>query len=503
MAQSREKKNLMLGLAFLTPNILGFLALTIIPLVLSLGMAFTNWDLTLHNMFKDNDIKFVGLDNFIRLFQERNSLQVLRQHAVLHDGHPVRHCRLASAGDAVDSGISRAGSKKIWATLLVSAVFVFGIAMLMAAGLHATAMGMLLVTLVGVMLIGGISGGSVVYRTLYFLPSFTAGVAVYILWAKLYSKNTGPINTALRPVLAALSKGIASVPPWVVQSGGWLCLGLTALIVFLILRKLYAMWWEGELGWSAAIVPVVFVILPVALMQKWMWSQPSIVLGVLTVGYGIYLLFRASKGGREFDSTPSAGFGSGAMLALAAMVTEFLLIGLAIVFLQLPDWVATAKGQTLDAPDWLGSTVWAKPALMIMGFWAAIGSRNMLLYIAGLSNIPPELYEAADIDGASTMQRFLARDLAAVGADDVLHRRHERDRRPPGRLRDGPDHDSRRPRRRDDHTELLHLQRGLHDGPARLRIRHRLDPLRRRLHRHRLQLEIRQPLCQRLRRRIG
>ena len=57
-------------------------------------------------------------------------------------------------------------------------------------------------------------------------------------------------------------------------------------------------------------------------------------------------------------------------------------------------------------PDWLGGYDWAKPALMIMGLWASIGSNNMLLYIAGLTNIPPELYEAADIDGASKFQRF-------------------------------------------------------------------------------------------------
>jgi multiple sugar transport system permease protein len=31
----------------------------------------------------------------------------------------------------------------------------------------------------------------------------------------------------------------------------------------------------------------------------------------------------------------------------------------------------------------------------------------MLLYIAGISNIPPELYEAADIDGAGPWQRFI------------------------------------------------------------------------------------------------
>ena len=37
---------------------------------------------------------------------------------------------------------------------------------------------------------------------------------------------------------------------------------------------------------------------------------------------------------------------------------------------------------------------------MIMAFWAAVGSNNMILYIAGLTNIPRELNEAAEIDGA-------------------------------------------------------------------------------------------------------
>jgi len=41
-----------------------------------------------------------------------------------------------------------------------------------------------------------------------------------------------------------------------------------------------------------------------------------------------------------------------------------------------------------------------------MMFWAGIGSRNMLLYLAGLQGINPELYEAAAIDGASGWQRF-------------------------------------------------------------------------------------------------
>ena len=43
---------------------------------------------------------------------------------------------------------------------------------------------------------------------------------------------------------------------------------------------------------------------------------------------------------------------------------------------------------------------------MVMGFWGAIGSNNMLLYLAALTNVPGELYEAADIDGASSFQKF-------------------------------------------------------------------------------------------------
>lgn len=63
-------------------------------------------------------------------------------------------------------------------------------------------------------------------------------------------------------------------------------------------------------------------------------------------------------------------------------------------------------GQTWQGPDWLGTKVWAKPALMLMGFWTAVGGINMILYLAGLQGISPELYEAARIDGASTWQQF-------------------------------------------------------------------------------------------------
>lgn len=60
----------------------------------------------------------------------------------------------------------------------------------------------------------------------------------------------------------------------------------------------------------------------------------------------------------------------------------------------------------ISGPQWLSSTVWAKPALMIMGLWTSMGGYNMILYLAGLQGVDPQLYEAAEIDGASGWQKF-------------------------------------------------------------------------------------------------
>lgn len=59
----------------------------------------------------------------------------------------------------------------------------------------------------------------------------------------------------------------------------------------------------------------------------------------------------------------------------------------------------------IRGPGWLTDYYWAKPTLILIGLWCAMGGSNMLLYLAGLQNIPPELYEAARIDGASRFQQ--------------------------------------------------------------------------------------------------
>ncbi|GMU96122.1 carbohydrate ABC transporter permease [Ignavibacterium album] len=55
--------------------------------------------------------------------------------------------------------------------------------------------------------------------------------------------------------------------------------------------------------------------------------------------------------------------------------------------------------------DWLGDPFWAMPSIIILAVWKNFGY-NMIIFIAGLQNIPDELYEAADIEGASALQKF-------------------------------------------------------------------------------------------------
>ena len=54
-------------------------------------------------------------------------------------------------------------------------------------------------------------------------------------------------------------------------------------------------------------------------------------------------------------------------------------------------------------PNWLGEPLWAKSTLIIIAMWGA--GNAMVIYLAGLQDIPISLYEAAEIDGAKTWQK--------------------------------------------------------------------------------------------------
>ncbi len=59
----------------------------------------------------------------------------------------------------------------------------------------------------------------------------------------------------------------------------------------------------------------------------------------------------------------------------------------------------------INPVDWLGDPHWAMPAIIIMSVWKNFGY-NMIIFIAGLQNIPDYLYEAAMMEGANAWQKF-------------------------------------------------------------------------------------------------
>ncbi|MCT4597602.1 MAG: sugar ABC transporter permease [Vallitalea sp.] len=59
----------------------------------------------------------------------------------------------------------------------------------------------------------------------------------------------------------------------------------------------------------------------------------------------------------------------------------------------------------VNPPKWVASSDWAMPAVIIVSIWKGMGY-YMVIYLAALQGIPKSLYEAAQIDGASSWQKF-------------------------------------------------------------------------------------------------
>ncbi len=65
--------------------------------------------------------------------------------------------------------------------------------------------------------------------------------------------------------------------------------------------------------------------------------------------------------------------------------------------------VLTHLGMT-NPPGWLGDSRWAMPALVLMSVWGV--GNTVIIYLAGLQDVPNDLYEAADLDGAGTVAKI-------------------------------------------------------------------------------------------------
>lgn len=156
--------------------------------------------------------------------------------------------------------------------------------------------------------------------------------------------------------------------------------------------------WNDALFWRSFGNTVVFVLL----------STPTI------VGVALALAVVLAGSGR-FVGLLRAAFFAPYVLSVAVLT---LIWG----FLLNPDLGLVARGLTffgLEPVAWLTDPALALPAIVVVTLWWTMGF-NLVLFIAGLQDIEPSLYEAATLDGAGPWKKFLYVTLPGLRRTVVL-----------------------------------------------------------------------------------
>jgi raffinose/stachyose/melibiose transport system permease protein len=121
------------------------------------------------------------------------------------------------------------------------------------------------------------------------------------------------------------------------------------------------------------------------------------------------------------------------------------------------------------AHDWLGDPSTALSSVMVMMIWFQIGY-PLVIFMAGLQRVDPQLYEAAELDGASWLQRFLRITIHLI-RPEILVVLLTTTIAPQG-VRTHLRADERRAGHGHDRAVVLRLPELLREGERRLRVGH-------------------------------
>jgi multiple sugar transport system permease protein len=121
----------------------------------------------------------------------------------------------------------------------------------------------------------------------------------------------------------------------------------------------------------------------------------------LTILIALAAAVALDKGIQRFRSVFRLGFYTPVITSIVAVavVWRFLLQDPGGLINTVLGWFG------IDGPNWLGDPKWAMPAIIMMTAWRTFGTA-MIIFLAGLQAVPPELHEAAAIDGAGVWRRF-------------------------------------------------------------------------------------------------
>ncbi len=454
------RRRLLIALAFLLPNLAGFLVFTAGPILVSLWMSFTDLQLTKHNDLSDVPIRYVGFDNYARiLWGDESHLfwDYFGNTLFLMLGIPIGiagSLALALMLHAeVTPSTARGRRRGVVAGLVLTGMMCLGVWILTTPGAQPSAPEMsteigltdlsawqvdllrsrgavLGAAVLGFLITAGLAIGPVFFRTLFYLPNLLAGVALFLLWKTLYKPQGGLVNAGLEPVLGAFHGAVRAAPSFLWYASGVLMwVGALAASVVLIARGVMKLR-HGEAG-GAALAGRLLIVATLSSMAagagyllvqaperallptgRTMLDAPALSQAVSAAAaelrasdpeVGTELLLRASE---RLEPPVSVAALSDYVDALSGP-TAGRAVRREALSLTEPTYDGLTSGDSLHPPEWLIDEAWAKTALLIMGIWFSLGGSTMLLYLAGLANVPPELYEAAAIDGATGWRRFI------------------------------------------------------------------------------------------------
>lgn len=192
-----------------------------------------------------------------------------------------------------------------------------------------------------------------------------------------------------------LRNGLLFVSPWIV--------GISGFILYPILSSLY-----HSLCDYSVLEPPVFIGLTnyidlakdevfwISLWNTFFYAFFAVPLG-LAISLTLALLLNTKIRGLAFYRTI---FFLPSLMPIVAMAMLWMWIfngqyGVLNYFLSLLG---------IRAPAWLMNPDWSKPALIIMSFWAV--GYSMVIFLAGLQDVPVSLYESAEIDGANLLHKI-------------------------------------------------------------------------------------------------
>jgi len=250
-------------------------------------------------------------------------------------------------------------------------------------------------------LLDEIPKGKILFRTLFYLPAVINGLVVIYLWKSFYEPTEFGVLNAV----------VMSIPPV-----GYLLIGLLLFMImwFFTLRLyIHHSYWQSGLCLAAGIVLFYTTyqfagqIFHLNGHSRWIGLLYFPIFAAIATVYGIaaFGIWKAAQSVlgtshdtvRKHSSTVIGIVFTVVMVGLFVYLQRYLvrIPGLAALYLHQP-----------EPYRWLKDRETAMLCCVIPMVWAGMGP-GCLIYLAALKGVAPDFYEAADIDGATFIDKIL------------------------------------------------------------------------------------------------